>query len=337
MTVSKLTNGWKWSGLLIGSIVMLLCVVSSILFGATNYSWHTAWEAAFHYNEEVTDQVIIRTTRIPRAFIAASIGASLAIAGALMQTLTRNPLAAPSVLGVNAGASFLVVLGAVVFSVSSMQVLMVLAFIGAAGAAVIVYVLGSVGRDGLTPLKIVLAGAAMTALFSSFTQGILVLNKQGLNTVLYWLTGTIAGRSPDNLIAVLPYMVICWVAAWAIARDMNLLMMGEDTAKGLGQKTIWIKVTAGTIIVILAGGSVSVAGPIGFIGIVIPHISRFFSGVDHRWVIPYCAVLGAILLLAADLIARFIMIPEEMPVGVMTAIIGAPFFMYIARKGLSRS
>lgn len=337
MIASKQSKDWKWSGLLAGCIVMVLGMVSSILLGAVNYSWHTAWDAVFHYDEQVTEQVIIRTTRLPRAFIAAAIGASLAIAGALMQTLTRNPLAAPSVLGVNAGATFLVVLGAVAFSVSSMQVLMMLAFVGAAGAAIIVYVLGSMGRDGLTPLKIVLAGAAMTALFSSFTQGILVLNKQGLNTVLYWLTGTIAGRSPDNLLVVLPYMALCWVAAWLIARDMNLLMMGEDSAKGLGQKTIGIKVTAGVIIVVLAGSSVSVAGPIGFIGIVIPHISRFFTGVDHRWVIPYCAVLGAILLLGADIAARFIMIPEELPVGVMTAAIGAPFFMYIARKGAARS
>ncbi|OXM85741.1 FecCD family ABC transporter permease [Paenibacillus rigui] len=337
MIASKQSKDWKWSGLLAGCIVMVLGMVSSVLLGAVNYNWHTAWDAVFHYDEQVTEQVIIRTTRLPRAFIAAAIGASLAIAGALMQTLTRNPLAAPSVLGVNAGATFLVVLGAVAFSVSSMQVLMMLAFAGAAGAAIIVYVLGSVGRDGLTPLKIVLAGAAMTALFSSFTQGILVLNKQGLNTVLYWLTGTIAGRSPDNLLAVLPYMALCWVAAWLIARDMNLLMMGEDSAKGLGQKTIGIKVTAGVIIVVLAGSSVSVAGPIGFIGIVIPHVSRFFAGVDHRWVIPYCAVLGAILLLGADIAARFIMIPEELPVGVMTAAIGAPFFMYIARKGAARS
>jgi iron complex transport system permease protein len=274
---------------------------------------------------------------MPRAFIAAAIGASLAIAGVLMQTLTRNPLASPSILGVNAGASFVVVLAAVIFAVSSMQALMWLAFAGAAFGAIVVYLLGSVGRDGLTPLKMVLAGAAMTALFSSFTQGILVLNKQSLSTVLYWLTGTIAGRSPELLMEVLPYMVICWIAAWLISSELNVWMMGEDTAKGLGQKTIVLKVIAGIIVVVLAGGSVSVAGPIGFIGIVIPHISRFLSGLDHRWVIPYCAILGAILLIVADLIARFIMIPEEVPVGVMTAIIGAPFFMHIARRGMVKS
>lgn len=331
------TNAWKSVGLLAAAAVLLLCLAASILFGAVNYNWHTAWEAAFHYDEAVSEQVILRTTRMPRAFIAAAIGASLAIAGALMQTLTRNPLASPSVLGVNAGATCLVVIAAVALSVSSMQALAWIAFVGAAAGALAVYALGSIGRDGLTPLKIVLAGSAMTALFASITQGILVLNKQGLSSVLFWLTGTIAGRSPDMLMAVLPYMAVSWLAAWFLSRDMNVLQMGEDTAKGLGQKTIAVKALAGLVIVVLAGSSVSIAGPIGFIGIVIPHISRFFIGIDHRWVIPYCAVLGAIVLILADLAARFMMIPEEMPVGVMTAVIGAPFFIYIARRGLVKS
>ncbi|TMV45844.1 iron ABC transporter permease [Paenibacillus mesophilus] len=312
-------------------------MIASVLAGAVHYNWSVAWNAAFHYDDAVMEQVIVRTTRMPRAFIAAAVGASLAIAGALMQTLTRNPLASPSVLGVNAGASFLVVLAAILFSVSSMQVLMWFAFAGAALGSVIVYMLGSLGRDGLTPMKLVLAGAAMAALFSSFTQGILVLNKQGLGTVLFWLTGTIAGREPDALIVFLPYMLLCWAAAWFIARDLNVLTMGEDTAKGLGQKTAWLKAGAGLIILVLAGGAVAVAGPIGFIGVVIPHIARFMCGPDHRWVVPYCAVLGALLLVSADLAARFIMIPEEVPVGVMTALIGAPFFMHIARRGIVKS
>ncbi|WP_426452508.1 FecCD family ABC transporter permease [Paenibacillus sp. S-38] len=331
------SNVWKSAGLVAGCIALVLCIAASMLFGATHYSIPAAWQAAFQYDETVNEQIIIRTTRIPRALIAATVGASLAVAGALMQTLTRNPLASPGTLGINAGASFLVVLAAIAFSVSSMQTLMWLAFAGAAFGAVIVYVLGSVGRDGLTPLKLVLAGAAMTALFASFTQAILVLNSQGLSTVLYWLTGTVAGRSPEMLRTVIPYIVMSWIAAWIIARDLNVLLMGEDTAKGLGQRTLLLKIVTGILIVILAGASVSVAGPIGFIGIVIPHFARFIVGIDLRWVIPYCAVLGAILLILADLAARFIMIPEEVPVGVMTAVIGAPFFMYIARKGIVKA
>ncbi|MGG1517716.1 iron ABC transporter permease [Paenibacillus oryzisoli] len=332
------SNLWRTGWLLTFVLVLLGCFVSSILFGATQqYHWSTAWASMFHYDESINDQIIVRTTRVPRACIAAAVGASLAIAGALMQTLTRNPLASPSVLGVNAGATFFVVLAAVMLSVSSMQALTWIAFLGAAVGAVTVYALGSLGRDGLTPLKIVLAGSAMSALFASFTQAVLVLRQQGIGTVLFWLTGTVAGRSPSFLITVIPYLIVVWIGSWLLSKEMNLLQMGEETAKGLGQKTILIKATAGIFIVVLAGCSVSVAGPIGFIGIVIPHISRFFGGMDHRWVIPYCGVLGAILLILADIGARFIAMPEEMPVGVMTAVIGVPFFIYIARKGLAKS
>lgn len=324
------------TGIVIGVIVLLGSLAASIMLGATNFGWHAAWQAITNYDSTVSDQVIIRTTRVPRALIAAAIGASLAIAGAIMQILTRNPLASPSVLGVNAGATLFVVTAATVFSISNMQTLMWIAFLGAATGAVTVYALATIGRDGMTPLKVILAGSAMAALFSSFTQGLLVLNEEGLNSVLFWLTGSIAGRSPDMLITVFPYVVLSWLVAMLLARDMNVLMMGEDTAKGLGQRTAIIRILAGVIVIILAGASVSVAGPIGFIGIVIPHISRFFVGIDNRWVLPYCILLGAILLILADLVARFIMIPEEVPVGVMTAIIGVPFFMYIARRRLAK-
>ncbi|MDF2661540.1 MAG: Iron compound transporter, permease [Paenibacillus sp.] len=329
-------NGFKTAGLAVSAAMLLLSLAASIMLGATNYSWGTAWQAMFQYNEAMPEQIIIRTTRVPRALIAAAVGASLAVAGALMQAMTRNPLAAPSVLGINASATFFLVAAALVFSVDGLYPLLTVSFLGASVGAALVYALGAVGRDGLTPLKIILAGSAITALFSSFTQTLLVLNKQGLNTVLFWLTGSIAGRSPDLLIAVLPFMLAGWIAAVLLAKDMNLLMMGEETAKGMGQRIAFVKGALGILIVVLAGGSVSVAGPIGFIGIVIPHIARFITGIDNRWVIPYSALLGAILLIVADLAARFVMVPEEIPVGVMTAVVGAPFYIYIARKGIGK-
>jgi iron complex transport system permease protein len=175
----------KALGVAIGVIVLLASFAASIMLGATNFGWQTAWQAIAHYDSAVSDQIIIRTTRMPRAFIAAAIGASLAVAGAIMQILTRNPLASPSVLGVNAGATLFVVTAATVFSVSNMQMLMWVAFLGATTGAVAVYALATIGRDGMTPLKVILAGSAMAALFSSFTQGLLVLNKEGLNSVLF--------------------------------------------------------------------------------------------------------------------------------------------------------
>ncbi|WP_334073402.1 FecCD family ABC transporter permease [Paenibacillus sp. A14] len=330
-------RGRRAAGIILGVLVLLLGLAGSILLGATNYSPETAWDALFHYDPNVTDQIVIRTTRLPRALIAAVVGASLAIAGAMMQTLTRNPLASPSVLGINAGAGFFVVGATVLLSVSNLQALTWFSFLGAAAAAGVVYVLGSAGREGLTPIKIVLAGSAMTALFASFTQGVLALDQQSLGSVLFWLTGTIAGRSSEILATVFPYMACCWVAAWLLARGMNILLMGEDTSKGLGQRTGALKIGIGIIVVILAGGSVAIAGPIGFIGIVVPHMARYLVGTDHRWLIPFCGIFGAALLLLADIGARFIMIPEELPVGVMTAVLGAPFFMYIARRGLGKS
>ena len=206
-------------------------------------------------------------------------------------------------------------------------------FLGAATAAVAVYIIGSAGREGLTPMKLTLAGAAITALFSSFTQGFLVLNEAALEQVLFWLAGSVQGRSLDILYGVFPYLLIGWILALLIGNKLNVLAMGEDVARGLGLKTGLIKLVSLIIVVLLAGGSVAVAGPIGFVGIVVPHIARRLIGVDHRWLLPFAGLTGGVLLLAADIGARYIIMPQEVPVGVMTAAIGTPFFIYIARKG----
>ncbi|WP_459844329.1 FecCD family ABC transporter permease [Halanaerocella petrolearia] len=312
-------------------LLLISCIIASVIFGVTDISLKTVIKAYTDFTGS-NKEIIIKTTRVPRALIATFVGGSLAIAGALMQALTKNPLASPGIFGVNAGASFFVVLGISFLSVSSLGQLSILAFLGAAISAGIVYALGSVGRDGLTPLKLTLAGAAITALFSSFTQGMLVLNEKALDSVLFWLTGSVAGRDLNLLLSVLPYILVGWIAAFVIAKAINILVMGEDIAKGLGQKTALVKLMAGVIIVLLAGSSVAVAGPIGFIGIIIPHLARFLVGRDYRWLLPYSALLGAILLLLADIGARYIIMPQEVPVGVMTAFIGTPFFIYIARR-----
>jgi iron complex transport system permease protein len=252
-----------------------------------------------------------------------------------MQTLTKNPLASPDIFGVNAGAGLAVVTGVTVFGISNLQVFTWLSFIGAAIAAISIYMIGSMGRGGLTPMKLTLAGAAMTAMVASLTQGLLVSNEALLDQVLFWLAGSVSGRSLDNLIAVLPYLVVGWGLALIMSGKMNVLSMGEDVAKGLGLNIVFLKLVLGLAIILLAGGSVAVAGPIGFIGIVVPHLTRSIVGIDHRWLIPFSGLFGAVLLIAADVISRYILMPREVPVGVMTAIIGTPFFIYIARKGFS--
>ncbi|WP_284036267.1 iron ABC transporter permease [Neobacillus sp. 114] len=328
------SSSLKLAGLLAAIILMLLLMCASVIFGYTDTNLQMAIDA-FTNNNGSNEHIIIQTVRLPRALIASVVGASLAIAGVLMQTLTKNPLASPGIFGINAGAGFAVVVAITLFSIDSTQGFNALAFLGAAVAAISVYVIGSVGRGGLTPMKLTLAGAAMAAMFSSFTQGLLVLNEALLDQVLFWLAGSVSGRKLETLVSVLPYIGVGWLGSLMISGKMNILAMGEDVAKGLGLNTGFIKIAIGVLVILLAGGSVTVAGPIGFVGIVVPHITRSIVGIDHRWVIPMAGVLGAILLLAADIAARYLLMPSEVPVGVMTAIIGTPFFIFIARKGFN--
>ncbi|WP_078578705.1 FecCD family ABC transporter permease [Salipaludibacillus agaradhaerens] len=330
-----LLNSNKIIKLVIVTIALILLMGMSIIMGYTNTSIMLTYEAFTSFDGS-NEHLIIQTVRLPRALIAACVGASLAIAGVYMQTLTRNPLASPGIFGINAGASFAVVCVLSVFNVSSLNVFTWVAFLGAAVAALAVYFVGGVGRQGLTPMKITLAGAAITALFSSFTQGILVTNEAALDEVLFWLSGSIQGRSLTILVTVFPYILIGWLLALIMTPMMNVLAMGDDVAKGLGLKVGLLKLTVGLIVILLAGGSVAIAGPIGFIGIVIPHIARSLIGTDHRWLVPFAGLLGGVLLLAADIGARYIVMPQEVPVGVMTAFIGTPFFIYIARKGFNK-
>ncbi|KYD30437.1 hypothetical protein B4110_2128 [Parageobacillus toebii] len=305
----------------------------SIIYGYTDTSWKIAIEA-FTNNNGSNAHIIIETVRLPRALIAAAVGASLAMAGALMQALTKNPLASPGIFGINAGAGFFIVLFVTFFQVHSLQVFTWLAFSGAALAAAIVFMISAVGKDGATPLKLTLAGTAVAALFASLTQGMLAANEKALEEVLFWLAGSVSGRKLEMLTAVLPYFIVGWIGSLLFAQKVNILMMGDDVAKGLGQRTNAVKAGAALLVVLLAGSSVAIAGPIGFIGIIVPHIARALVGVDHRWVLPYCSLIGAILLIAADIGARYILMPREVPVGIVTAFLGVPFFVYIARRGI---
>jgi iron complex transport system permease protein len=326
------TNKEKAVGLLVCIIVLLYGIWASIIYGYTDTSTKTAIDAFTNYNGS-NEHIIITTVRLPRAFIAAAVGASLALAGALLQVLMKNPLASPEIMGINAGASFFIVVAVAVFSVQSFQAFTWIAFLGAAVAAVVVYMIGSIGREGLTPIKLTLAGVAIGAFFASFTQGLLVLNETALDQVLFWLAGSVQGRKLEMLENVLPYLTVAWIGAFLMSGKTNILMMGDDVSRGLGQRTLLVKGMLVLLVVLLAGGSVAIAGPIAFIGIIVPHFARAFIGTDYRWVIPYSAVFGGILLLAADISARYILMPQEVPVGVMTAFIGTPFFIYIARKG----
>jgi iron complex transport system permease protein len=320
-------------GVAIGLALLAVCLCASVAYGSAEIH-PGAVVAAFTAFDGSPAHLIVRTVRVPRALIGMSVGACLGVAGAIMQALTRNPLASPGILGINAGAAFMVVGAIFLLGVGSLHGYIWFAFLGAAVTAILVYALGSAGRRGMTPLKLTLAGAALTAFCSSMMQGILVLNEQTLDQIRFWLGGAVSGRDFELFLQVLPYMVVGLVAAFSLGKQITTLSLGEEIAKGLGQSTGWVKGIAVAIIVLLAGSSVAIAGPISFVGLAVPHVARSLAGTDYRWVLPYAAILGAILLLVADLGARFVIHPSEIPVGVMTALIGAPFFIYLIRRGV---
>lgn len=321
----------------VGFFLLLLAYLSyaSLVFGIVETSWHTAIDAFTQFNG-TNEHIVIKEVRVPRVLNALAVGMCLGIAGTLLQALTRNPIADVELFGLNAGAAFFVVVAITFFGISSLTQFTWIAFLGSAVSGVVVYLLGSLGRDGMTPVKLTLAGAAITALAASARHGMMVLNEKSVDEMLFWLSGSVGGRKLEFLTAVFPYMIVAWIIAFLLARPIQTLLMGDDVAKGLGQRTMMVKLAAGATIVLLSGSSVAVAGPIGFVGLVTPHLARFLVGIETRWVMLYSGLLGAALLLAADIGARFVAKPAEVPIGVMTALIGIPFFIYVARKGLDK-
>jgi iron complex transport system permease protein len=253
-----------------------------------------------------------------------------------MQGLMRNPLAEPGILGINAGAALAVVASVFLFGASSLTTYALLAFVGAALAWAVVYFLGSLGRGGMSPMKITVAGAALETLFTSLMMALLILSQQTLEEIRFWLAGSVAGRDLELLLQVLPYALSGLLLAFALGRRITTLALGEDVATGLGQRTAWTKLAVAVAIVLLAGSSVALAGPIIFAGLVAPHLARFFVGVDYRWILPYSALLGGILLVCADIAGRVALRPQELPVGVMVALVGAPLFIYLVRWKVKR-
>lgn len=326
-------NKIKTAVLILGIISAFIVMVLSVVLGYTDTTLSVAIEAYTAFNGS-NEHLIIQLSRVPRALVGMAVGISLGIAGVLMQALTRNPIASPDIFGVNAGAGFFIVFGVTFLGITSIQQFMWIGFLGAAVASGLAYALGSAGRGGLTPVKLTLAGAVMAALFASLTQGMLVTNEKALDEVLFWLAGSVEGRKLSMLAAVMPALLIAWIVSILLSRQLNAFALGEDVAVSLGQKTVIFKFAAALMVVILAGGSVAIAGPISFIGIVVPHFARYLVGSDHRWIVPFSALTGGIMLVLADIGARYIIMPEEAPVGVVTALLGTPFFIYIVRKGI---
>lgn len=323
-------------GLFIGVLLLVAALLWSITLGAADITPQVVYDALFHYDDTVFDHLIIQTVRLPRVLAGMIVGAALAVAGAIMQGLTRNPLADSGILGINSGASFAVVMAVFLLGDPPLSVYALFGFIGAGVAAALVYFLGSIGRGGMTPLKLTLAGVILTSFISSFTTAILISDQETLDKIRFWTAGSLAGRDMALLTQTAPYVIVGLVGALFISRQITTISLGDDVAKGLGQNTLRVKAIAAVIVVLLAGGAVALAGPIGFVGLVVPHIVRFIVGVDYRWVVPYSALVGALLVTVADVGARVVIRPQELPVGVVMAVIGAPFFIWLARWKVKR-
>ncbi len=318
---------------LVGCIALLVLVtLLSIAVGSKQIPFATVFDALRHYNDADTDQVIIRSLRIPRTAIGLLVGAALGLSGALMQGVTRNPLADPGILGVNGGAALFVVAGIYWFGLASLTSYVWLAFAGAAAASVAVYLLGSLGREGATPVKLALAGAAMTAMLGSLTTALLIGDVDTFDQFRFWAVGSLAGRGSDIGAQVAPFILVGIVLALSSGRVLNALSLGDEVAKSLGQRVGLTRLFVAVVVVLLCGAATAAAGPIGFIGLTIPHVARLVTGPDYRWILPYSMLLAPILLLGSDVLGRIVAQPGELQVGIVTAVIGAPFFIALVRR-----
>ncbi|ETX12776.1 ABC transporter permease [Roseivivax halodurans JCM 10272] len=270
--------------------------------------------------------------RVPRTILAALAGGALGLAGAVMQGVTRNPLADPGILGVNAGAGLAVVIGIAWFGLTGTLAFVWTAILGAGLAAAFVYAVGSLGRGGATPLKLALAGAATSIAASSFTTAIVLPRGDIAGGVRSWQVGGVGGATYDAILPCLPFLLAGLSLSLASARGLNLLALGDEAAAGLGARVAWARAGAALGAVLLCGGTTAICGPIGFVGLVVPHLCRLLVGVDHRWLLPFAALTGAILLIAADILGRIVARPSEMDVGIVTAFVGAPVFVWIVRQ-----
>ena len=319
-------------GLVAALVALGIVIVASISFGSKPIPFGTVFDALFHYDPTSNDHLIIRSLRMPRTIVGILVGVGLGLAGAVMQGVARNPLADPGILGVEAGASLFVVIAIHSFGVSSLLGYVWFAFAGAAIASVVVYVVGSLGREGATPVKLALAGAAVTTFLGSITTAILLFDVATLDQFRFWAVGSLSGRDGRIAAQMAPFIIVGTVMALTSGRLLNALALGDDVARSLGQRVGFARLFSAVAVVLLVGAATAAAGPIAFVGLTVPHVARAITGPDYRWVLPCSMVLAPILLLSADVVGRVIARPGEVQVGIITALIGSPFFVILVRR-----
>ncbi|PYE48623.1 iron complex transport system permease protein [Paenibacillus barcinonensis] len=313
------------------AFILLISMFIAISLGAKGLRLETVWNAVFHYNPSMTSHQIIHELRLPRVLAAAVIGAAFAVAGALMQGITRNPLADTGILGINAGATFVVALSFAFWPGLPYGWIMLLSFIGAVLGTLLIFLLGMAAPGGLSSIRLTVAGAVIAAMLGSLSTGVAIYFDLSQD-LAFWYAGGFGGIEWRHLRLILPALLLTLLLTMPLARRVSLMSLGEEVALNLGLNLRWTRILALGAVVVLAGVSVSAVGSIGFVGLVIPHMSRKLVGVDYRLIIPMSSLLGAILLVLADLGARIVNPPQELAVGIMVAFVGVPFFLYLARK-----
>ena len=311
-------------------VLLGLAAVASVALGVRSVGLDEVVNGVLGSTDTIGEAAVAK--RVPRTVLAMLVGAALAVSGAVMQGVTRNPLADPGILGVTAGAALFVVVGIAFLGLADPTSYIWVAIAGAALAAAFVYAVGSLGRGGPTPLKLALAGAACSAAFTSLISAILLPRLDVMDTFRFWQIGGVGGAQTEKTLQVLPFLAVGALLSLATARGLNSLALGDDLARGLGEHVGRTRLLAAVGAVTLAGAATAVAGPIGFVGLAVPHLCRLLVGVDHRWLLPFSAVLGAALLTAADVVGRLVARPAEVDVGIVTAMLGAPVFIWIVRR-----
>jgi iron complex transport system permease protein len=318
-------------GLLVAVAALLLVVVLSIAVGAKPIPIGDVVHALLHGG--TTDNgVVILDLRLPRTLLGVAVGAALATAGVLMQALTRNPLADPGILGVNTGAATAVVLALWLGRFSDLTVYVWFAFAGAGAASVLVYLLGSRGRSGATPVRLALAGTAIGAVLSAVVSYVTLLHPDVFEQFRFWGVGSLSGIDSSVLWQVLPFLGAGALLALGLSGALNALALGDEQARALGSNTNRVRALGAVAVTLLCGAATAAVGPIGFVGLTVPHMARLVTGPDHRWLLPYSMVLGPILLLGSDILGRVVARPGEIQVGIITALVGAPVFIALVRR-----
>lgn len=318
---------------LVGLTVLLLALVFlSITQGSRDIGLADVVDALRHLAAVTTDDTVTVRLRVPRTVLGVLVGAALGVSGAILQGLTRNPLADPSIMGIEAGAALAVVLGITALGITTIGGHVVLAFVGALAATALVYGVGSLGRDGATPVKMALAGAAITAGLGAITIGLLLTDLQAQNEFRFWQVGSLAGRYAPVVTGVAPVLLLALIAGLLCGRSLNALALGDDAARGLGVSLTRTRVGLFAVVAVLCGAATAACGPIVFVGLVVPHAARAICGPDYRWILPYSLLLGPVLLLLADVLGRVVVGSGELQVGVVLGVLGAPFFIALVRS-----